>query len=135
MGVGPKFVPEKFTMADVKLGYSMDVGNIKNQMMIEMTPDEQINLSGQPDVNILALLLSGKVGKSLSPEKKKLYIGKLQEIEKYYGDLTNQVLGRKGVKIPTRVVPENLPSQKIFRDKNGREIVKDPTSSTGWRYK
>ncbi len=91
---------EKLTMSDVKSAYSMDVGNIKNQMMIEMTPDEQANLAGQPTENILALLLAGRAGKSLSPERKKLYIDKLQEVETYYGDLTNQVLGRKGAKIP-----------------------------------
>ena len=102
--------PEKLTMADIKSAYSMDIGNIKNQMMIEMTPDEQINLAGQPDVNILALLLSGRVGKSLSPEKKKYYTEKLQEAEKFYGDLTNQVLGRKGAKIPDSKPP--TPTEK-----------------------
>jgi len=117
----PKDKPEKLTMTDVKSAYSMDIGNIKNQMMIEMTPDEQINLAGQPDVNILALLLAGRVGKSLSPERKKYYIGKLQEVEKYYGDLINQVLGRKGAKIPQPEkgkigVPELAPSQGVPKE-------------------
>lgn len=30
---------------------------------------------------------------------------------------------------------EEAPPQKIFKDKQGREMVQDPTSSTGWRYK
>jgi len=113
--------PEKLTMTDVKSAYSMDIGNIKNQMMIEMTPDEQINLAGQPDINILALLLAGRIGKSLSPEKKKYYIGNLQEVEKYYGDLTNQVLGRKGAKVPQPEkgkigVPELAPSHRVKKE-------------------
>lgn len=154
---------EKLSMTDIKSAYSMDIGNIKNQMMIEMTPDEQANLAGQPDVNILALLLAGRVGKSLSPERKQYYIGRLQEAETYYGDLTNQVLGRKGAKIPAKtsgkvapetgssriltdveykgpvatgkIVPRVIAPEEIFKDKQGREMVKDPTSSTGWRYK
>jgi len=98
----PTSAGEKLTMTDIKSAYSMDIGNIKNQMMIDMTPDEQISVSGQPGENILALLLSGRVGKSLSPEKKEMYIRKLQEVEKTYSDLTNQVLGRKGAKIPPK---------------------------------
>jgi len=103
--------PEKLSMTDIKSAYSMDMGTIKNQMMIEMTPDEQVNLAGQPDTNILALLMSGRIGKSLSPDRKKFWTGQLQERENYYGDLTNQVLGRKGANIPQRgAIPERPPT-------------------------
>jgi len=154
--------PEKLTLTDVKTAYSMDIGNIKNQMMTEMTPNEQITLSGTTQDKLLDLWLAGKVGKSLPSERKKYYIDRLQKIEKYYGDLTNEVLRKKGVKIPQKVGPEifedpqaNLltdieyegskargkmapgpgPSQEIFKDKQGKEMIKDPTSSTGWRYR
>ncbi len=141
---------EKLTMTDVKSAYSMDIGNIKNQMMVDMTPDEQMNLAGQPDVNILALLLSGRVGKSLSPEKKKYYTDKLQEAEKYYGDLTNQVLGRKGAKVPLKspvvVEPEKTsPNVQKLHDqameaikmqpKRKEEIKKQYKEMTGREYK
>ncbi|HHT9144696.1 MAG TPA: hypothetical protein ACFYD4_03300 [Candidatus Wunengus sp. YC61] len=92
--------PEKLTLADVKSAYGMEVSNIKNRMLVEMTPEEQQNFANQPTENILASLLAGS-GKSLSPEKKKQYIGELRKVESYYENLTNQVLGRKGVVAPT----------------------------------
>jgi hypothetical protein len=94
----------KLTMSDVKSAYSMEVNNVKSRMMIDMTPEEQANVSGQPAENILALLISGKI-KSLSPEKKKAYFGELKRIESEYGALTNQVLGRKGATITPRMEP------------------------------
>jgi hypothetical protein len=95
---------EKLTMTDVKAGYQMDVSGIKNRMLIDMTPEEQQTFSGQPTENILAMLLAGK-GKSLSADKKQTYIKELRDAETYYGNLQNEVLGRKGVKAPKTEKP------------------------------
>lgn len=111
---------EKLSMADVKAAYSMEIGNIKNQLMIDMTPEERLELAGQPDTNVIALLLSGRIGKTLSPEKKKLYIERLRKAESYYIDLTNQVLVRKKAIIPSKKAESGEEKQAEY-EKNMRD--------------
>ena len=113
--------PEQLSMTDIKSAHSVELSNIKNQMMIDMTPDEQANISGQPGENILALLLSGKIGKSLGPEKKKFYRETLQEINSRYGGLINEVLGRKGAKLP----------EKDFTQSEAEDVGSETVSSRG----
>ena len=120
--------PDKLNLSDVKSAYSMDMSNIKNQLMIDMTPEEQANLAGQPAENVLALVMSGRVGKSLSPEKKAYYLNRLKKTEDYYGGLTNQVLGRKGVggKVVTNETPTNITYGQLWND-----VSNVKTSSAG----
>lgn len=127
--------PEKMTVSDVKSAHGLEASQIKNRMMIDMTPEEQIVIAGQPTENVLALLLSGRVGKSLSADKKKQYTDEFSRIENYYGNLMNNVMGRKGAS-PKKEQPVVKDNKAVISDviKPQNKSGEKDFSST-WRKK
>jgi len=91
--------PEKLNLSDVRGAYGMEMQSIKTRMLIDMAPEERGQFSNLPPEHMLAMILAGG-GKSLSPEKKEQYINEIKQVDEYYGNLSQQVLGRKGVRMP-----------------------------------
>ena len=93
---------DKPTMGDVKTGLGMKLSSIKARIAVDLTPEEQKGMSGLTDDKIttetlLETLLSSK-SKTLSADKKQKYMEEISQAEKEFGELGDQVLGRKGVK-------------------------------------
>jgi len=141
--------PERLSMTDVTARFNGKMRGIKQRMMVDMTPDEQAFVANQPEGNLLALLLSGKIGQKLSPELKEQYKQEALDAEKEFEELSGGIVGRKGGKLPEKSLTEPEPKdvggetissrgEEVPRkttDKQGREMIPDPTSKSGWRYK
>jgi len=139
--------PEKLALSDVRGAYGMEMQSIKTRMLIDMTPEERNMLANLPPEQMLAAILGG-AGKSLPADKKEQYINEIKQVDEYYGNLSQQVLGRKGVRTPKGKPGKDTPAAKgqqqpgYYQDDKGvtwhfdgqRWKYKDSRSETGWSY-
>jgi len=118
-------LPEPFTPDNVQTGFNMKMNAIKTEMAVDMTPDEQTKVAGATGTDLLALLLSGGIGKNLSPEKKKYYQDKIKNVTSYYENLYNQSMRRKGANIPETINYEEMTPQHKVGGQPARYEYKD----------
>jgi len=88
---------DKISITDIKNAYTMEMTGVKNRMLVDMTPEEQMNFANMAPEQLMAALMSGG-GKTLTPEKKKQYLGEIQEVENRYGGMIQERLGKGGLK-------------------------------------
>ena len=124
---------QKLSITDVKAVVGMRLNNIKQRMLLKMTPDEQMTLAGQPTENIMALLLSGRIGKALAPTDKDMFMRELNDLSQAEEQMSRQVLGGKGLNIP-KSAPISTEQYKkgYYQDDANKTWYYDGNK---WRYK
>lgn len=117
---GPRYKPtserpERLKPTDVTASHNMALSDWKQRWMTRMIPEDQVALSNSSPESAIALMLSGKIGKSLPAADRGKALSELGSIEKEHRSMMNSILGRKGVSELPSVSPQQEPA-KITRD-------------------
>jgi len=127
-------VRNQATVGDLKSAHDMAAQGIKNRMLLEMTPEEQMSTAGLDPNTMVAALLAGKL-KSLPADRKAAYMKEFQDNDAYYNGQMNTVLGRKGVTTPPPTPGTSLKStQGVTLGQIWDQISNQPTTKGAMDY-